>query len=283
MVVAGGDVQLGRRTTATQLAAMGTLLGGGNLRLINLEGPLSDEGREDEAARQFSAPTAWARELRGRVDAASLANNHALDQGEAGREQTRQALLAQAISAVDERAPERRRGVTLLARHFPHDKYSNELIEAVRRAPRPVLVSLHWGQAGDLLPSAEQRRFAAALVDAGASAVIGHGPHTMQGVERRGHAVIAYSLGNLAYSCDCTDVRDAYLLRFRLHRDGRVDQIESLPIQAGLSGESPARSDDPDLRTLLEELSDDLERPHESLTPARGDEPVIKRRRPPAR
>ena len=47
----------------------------------------------------------------------------------------------------------------------------------------------------------------------------------LQGVERRGRGVIAYSLGNLAFSCACTDVRDAYLLRFTHRDDGRAEDV----------------------------------------------------------
>src|SRR5439155_11339 len=110
---------------------------------------------------------------------------------------------------------------------------------------------------GSLLPAPEQRRLAARLVDAGATAVLGHGPHTLQGIERRGRAVIAYSLGNLAFSCACTEVSDAYVLRFRI-RDGGAEDIQVIPIRAGVHGETPKKSDDAGLRQLIDELSKDL-------------------------
>jgi poly-gamma-glutamate synthesis protein (capsule biosynthesis protein) len=36
-------------------------------------------------------------------------------------------------------------------------------------------------------------------VDAGADLVVGHHPHVLQGIEVRGHALIAYSLGNFLF------------------------------------------------------------------------------------
>jgi poly-gamma-glutamate synthesis protein (capsule biosynthesis protein) len=109
-----------------------------------------------------------------------------------------------------------------------------------------------------LLPSPAQRRLAARLVDAGASAVLGHGPHTPMGIERRGTAIIAYSLGNLAFGCRCTDVRDAYVLAFTLDRRGAVREVRARPIVAGLAGAPPRRAADPGLFALLADLTRDL-------------------------
>jgi poly-gamma-glutamate synthesis protein (capsule biosynthesis protein) len=262
VVTAGGDLQLGSRTTAAQLAALAPLMDG-DVRFANLEGPLTTRGHEDERAQPvvFAARPEQARPLRGKLDVVSLENNHALDQGPAGRDDTVRALATLGILAAARDAPARVRDVTVVARAFSPDADLDgevESVEAVKRAPRPVIVSLHWGHTGSLLPTPAQRRLAARLVDAGASAVLGHGPHTLQGVERRGRAVIAYSLGNLAFSCPCTDVRDAYLLRFRLARDGAVSDVQTIPLEAGLEGAPPRRSTDPGLAELLSTLARDL-------------------------
>lgn len=59
-----------------------------------------------------------------------------------------------------------------------------------------VLVSLHWGEERLLFPSPVQIEQARALCDAGASVVLGHHPHVIQGFEMwRGRPII-YSLGN---------------------------------------------------------------------------------------
>jgi hypothetical protein len=59
-----------------------------------------------------------------------------------------------------------------------------------------VLVSLHWGEERFLIPSPTQVQQAHALVDAGASLVLGHHPHVLQGLEIHRGSPIAYSLGN---------------------------------------------------------------------------------------
>ncbi|HEX8822031.1 MAG TPA: CapA family protein, partial [Archangium sp.] len=187
-------------------------------------------------------------------------------QGRRGLAETVSLLRARGIKAAtastDAVLERQGRKVRLLAHEFPElwapeDEASLESRVREARETGPVLVSLHWGHTGALLPSEDQRRLAARLIDAGATAVLGHGPHTPQGIERRGRGVIAYSLGNLAFACGCTDERDAYVLRFRIDEAGAAVDVEALPLQAGLR-EAPRLADDPGVAQLLRSLSEDL-------------------------
>jgi Bacterial capsule synthesis protein PGA_cap len=59
--------------------------------------------------------------------------------------------------------------------------------------------ALHTGEAAESLgaePRGDLRRWARAVIDAGADAVIGHGPHVLRGMEFYRGRLIAYSLGN---------------------------------------------------------------------------------------
>jgi len=59
--------------------------------------------------------------------------------------------------------------------------------------------ALHVPMAAESLaqePRGELRRWARAVVDAGADAVVGHGPHVLRGIELYRGRPIAYSLGN---------------------------------------------------------------------------------------
>ena len=79
----------------------------------------------------------------------------------------------------------------------------------------------------------------------------------MQGTERYRHGVIAYSLGNFAFGCDCTDVADAYVLRFVIDGDGSARDVVVTPLVAGLS-RPPTRAHDPGLHAQLADLCADL-------------------------
>ena len=59
-----------------------------------------------------------------------------------------------------------------------------------------ILISPHWGHERFRFPSPEQIRQAHAFIDAGASLVLGHHPHVIQGMELYRKNPIAYSLGN---------------------------------------------------------------------------------------
>ena len=63
-----------------------------------------------------------------------------------------------------------------------------------------LVVNLHWGIEYFHLPTPEQVAYARELIDSGADIVIGHHPHTLQGIARYKHGIIAYSLGNFVFA-----------------------------------------------------------------------------------
>jgi len=69
-------------------------------------------------------------------------------------------------------------------------------IRELRGNVHHVVVSPHWGEERFLIPSPEQVELARSLVDAGASMVLGHHPHVLQGLELHQGRTIIYSLGN---------------------------------------------------------------------------------------
>lgn len=71
-----------------------------------------------------------------------------------------------------------------------------DIIKVLRRDVHHVIVSPHWGKERYRIPSPEQIVQARAFVDAGASMVLGHHPHVLQGMEFYKGAPIVYSLGN---------------------------------------------------------------------------------------
>lgn len=69
-------------------------------------------------------------------------------------------------------------------------------IRELRSQVHHVIVSVHWGEERFGIPSPVQVQQARELVDAGASMVLGHHPHVLQGLEVHHGAPIIYSLGN---------------------------------------------------------------------------------------
>lgn len=69
-------------------------------------------------------------------------------------------------------------------------------IARLKKEVHHVIVSIHWGDERFLIPSPQQVLQAHALADAGASLILGHHPHVVQGLETYRGVPIAYSLGN---------------------------------------------------------------------------------------
>ena len=66
-----------------------------------------------------------------------------------------------------------------------------------------VMVSIHWGEEGQMQQNAEQERLAQLIADCGADAIIGHHPHVIQPVKwltgaSGNKTLCVYSLGNFA-------------------------------------------------------------------------------------
>ncbi len=219
------------------LAAVVPLLTG-DMVVGNFESAVGDTGspskcrRDDGTIRQqcyaFVAPT----HLLPRLAEAgfthlNLANNHANDMGSEGRSMAERSLEALGIRTY---GPLERLSIDTLYRAdsitvvgligfatYPHSynlldvTASEGLVASVRPLVDVLIVTFHGGSEGadavhtpdgpEFLgrePRGDLRRWARAVVDAGADAVIGHGPHVLRGIEFYRGRPIAYSLGNFA-------------------------------------------------------------------------------------
>ena len=101
----------------------------------------------------------------------------------------------------------------------PHEtdmlRIEGEIREAKRQADA-VLVSFHAHETDTedtTVPSMFLETFARRCVDAGADAVIGHGPHELRGIEIYKGKPIFYSLGNFLFETETVDLQpyDAYI------------------------------------------------------------------------
>ena len=157
----------------------------------------------------------------------NLANNHANDLGPAGRQSTEQVLEGLGVHLYGPlgriTVDTIRRGDSLTTVGlvgFTTYPYAYNLLDIERSAAvvdsmRPLvdllLVTFHGGTEGVRAlrtsevaeslgrePRGDLRRWARAVIDAGADAVIGHGPHVLRGMEFYRGRLIAYSLGNFA-------------------------------------------------------------------------------------
>ena len=226
----------------------------------NVEGPLTDRGTpEQDKTFVFRSPPAkvGAALKAAGFNVVSLANNHTLDYGVDGLIQTietldavgilhvgagadlmaaRQPALIQvnglkvAILAYSMTLPENfYAGPKKAGTAFGHESQVFADVTAARKQADIVLVSFHWGQEGKTVLRDYQTRLGHVAIDAGASAVIGHHPHILQGIEHYKDGVILYSLGNFTFgSYSMNSARSAVAqLRFR---NARLQEVRLFPV-----------------------------------------------------
>lgn len=96
-------------------------------------------------------------------------------------------------------------------------------------APDYLFVSLHWGEEMQHMPSDSQRTLGRAIIDAGATAVLGHHPHVLQSVERYRDGLIIYSLGNFVFDMASSLTYESAAVRI-IVAGGRIDHANILPL-----------------------------------------------------
>jgi hypothetical protein len=172
----------------------------------------------------FQAPPAMAKRMGSAgFDVVNVANNHADDFGAAGERSTERALRAVGVrwtGRPGQITVLRRNGLRVALLGFAPYKWANRLedigaakalVRAAAARADLVVVAIHAGAEGSgatHVPHGtetflgenrgDSRRFAHAVIDAGADLVVGSGPHVIRGLERYHGRLIAYSTGNFA-------------------------------------------------------------------------------------
>lgn len=238
------------------LAAVAPVLAHADYRIANLE--TSVAGKTTGAANAnkiytFRAAPTTLQALKGRFDAVALANNHSGDYGQTAFLETIEHLSALGIGHVgggknlrEAHAPLwiRQKGlkIAVLAyceykpRSFeagadwPGIAWSEDAeviadIRAARQAGADLVIPfMHWGWEREPHSDARQRQLAHAMIDAGASLVIGGHPHVTQETEVYRGKPIIYSLGNFVFDgFDKPAEKTGWILVFGVDRQGVVD------------------------------------------------------------
>ena len=202
-----------------------------DLTLINFEGTLTEETEKKEKKFNFKGPEEYTDILTlGSVEAVTVANNHTLDYGTQGREDTIANLEGAGIvvSGNGKLGVFEKNGVKvgMTGYCFPYTDGKKDIskdVKALREMGcQIVIASFHWGSEYREDYTGEQRSIGRAAIKAGADIVVGHHPHIVQGIERYEDSYILYSVGNLVFGGNVDpDDRDAYAARvtFTVYED----------------------------------------------------------------
>jgi poly-gamma-glutamate synthesis protein (capsule biosynthesis protein) len=295
-IVFAGDILLAGQAArlieeegpAAPFAGVRAVLRGPGVAIGNLECPLATGGAPVDKQYTFRAPPSTAAALADAgFDLVTLANNHTVDYGPEALLETLETLWSWGIipigaganadearrwAVVESGSPPVKIAVLAFSNMLPKSFYAGPDrpgtnpaypdvmaadIAAAREQADVVVVLIHWGPELESSPSEKQRRVAAVAAEAGADLVIGHHPHVLQGLEIRGHTLIAYSLGNLLFPTRMP-ARPAMLLRYTPPRggsDGAQSQAEAEVIPCVIEGFQPRLATDVERSEILAHLA----------------------------
>lgn len=236
-LLAVGDMMLGGTATPTlnefgydyPFGKTADLLRTADIAVGNLETALTERGEPFDKKYTFRNPpqkVALALKKTG-FDLVGLANNHSMDYGVEGLEDTLQALKAAGLLAVGAGMTQaqarqakvidrkgQKIGFLAYSLTFPeafwakkgepgaafaHASHVKHDIAELKGEVDHVVVQFHWGREGTTQLRDYQVAMGRASIDAGAIVVLGHHPHILQAVEQYKGGVIYYSLGNFAF------------------------------------------------------------------------------------
>ncbi|MDW5592717.1 CapA family protein [Conexibacter stalactiti] len=239
----GGDVHFEEGLKArlasdpkTALEPLKELLKGADVAMVNLETAVTADGAcPVRQAKQFTfatTPSAFTALRAAGVTVTTMANNHGLDCGRAGLEQTlaadaraglpligvgadRDAAFTPytvekngqriAIVAASQVLDDNLKGEWMATDDQPGMATARDLgglVRAVREARAEadtVVVYLHWGTELQQCPNTQQPQLARLLATAGADLLVGSHAHVLLGAGYLGRTYVAYGLGNLAF------------------------------------------------------------------------------------
>lgn len=185
-----------------------------DMTLVNFEGTLTTSGINKERSSHnflFSAPPKYVEMLPlSSIEAVALENNHVLDHGKAGYEETMQTLEKAGVvySNANKLGVYNAKGVEIAMLSYQtfnglYPKLFDQVPKDVQAAKAKypiVIVSFHWGEEKDYWPNENQQKLGKLTIDAGADLVLGHHSHRINPIEEYKGKYIVYSLGNCSFA-----------------------------------------------------------------------------------
>lgn len=241
------------------LSGVAPVLLGGDLVLVNLEGPVAASGRPVKKRFRFRmAPDALSALRKAGVNMVTLANNHTLDYGRVALADTLDNLSQQGINYMGAGRNEKEANQPLVINKnglkigfmaytvFPTYGVSYDpkrvsvarplkesmvyrRIKQLKSQVDLVIVSFHWGWEFHTKPNVLQRRWAHIAIDAGADLILGHHPHVLQPSESYKGKLIVYSLGNFVFYMTEPETCKSTIFKCRLTKTG-VEEVEFIPV-----------------------------------------------------
>ncbi|MEA1926523.1 MAG: CapA family protein [Patescibacteria group bacterium] len=268
-ILFGGDIMLDRYIrTVIELRSFDyiiedikPLLNEADFVVANLEGSITGNqsvsvgsGSDERNNFVFTFPKNVIPDLyKNNISVVNIGNNHILNFGHDGLEQTREALKKAGIKYFGDPAdPEYRRYIKkhngidigfVCYNQFTEDGYQEALddLSAIENEADAVIVYAHWGTEYETRSNRTQREYARTFIDKGADLIIGSHPHVVQEVETYKNKTIFYSLGNFIFDQYFSEeTQEGLLVQAIIRKKGEDFSIitNEIPIQLNNSGKT---------------------------------------------
>jgi len=221
----------------------------------NLECVLGKKGRPTRTYTNLRARSGWVKHLK-IFKILNLANNHIMDFGEEGMDETIILLRKENILTIGagDSYPQALRPIILEIKSirigflgFMYDEnmlFSNlvrarslkragptkyyevdvlNLIQKLKKKTHLVIATIHWGRENINFPSLQQRLLAQKLIMNGVDIILGHHPHEAQGVEKFSKGLVFYSLGNCIFDPTISNPKYGLMVKLSLCAKGILD------------------------------------------------------------
>lgn len=182
-----------------------------DMTLVNFEGVLTESNQIVEKEFNIKGKPEYIQILKeADIEAVSFGNNHRIDYGEQGVEDTIAAFDSIHVPyAFDEHLGiyTAENGITVgfvsVNEVYDEKKVEDYLQQGIAKLKEMkvnlILACCHWGEEGHHYPEAYQTELGHKCIDWGADLVVGCHPHVLQGIEAYQGKYIIYSLGNFCF------------------------------------------------------------------------------------
>lgn len=179
-----------------------------DITIVNFEGTLTTNKKRARKTFTFKGPKKYASILKkGSVEVVNLANNHSKDYGKSSLTHTQNTMRKNNIGYCRNTVIHYQTvndvkmaflGFSALEK-VTKNHIKTGIAQAKENNAEIIIVSFHWGVERKYYPNAKQKSLGHYAIDCGASLVLGHHPHVLQGIESYNGRYIVYSLGNFCF------------------------------------------------------------------------------------
>ena len=214
-----------------------------DLTIINLEAPLTVNCPVTTEGMVFCGnPRFTEGMLYAGIDVATMGNNHSLNYGWDGLDQTEKLLADTGIltagfnrTAISNLSVKtvKELDVGILAYNILDNPDRQIILAEIKNAKKEVdflIVAFHWGAEYVKYPAAETRQLAYDAIDSGADLIAGNHPHWIQPIEVFKDKLIIYAHGNFIFDQEWSEETKTGIFVKTYLSGGKIADAEVIPI-----------------------------------------------------